>query len=279
MSNQPLPPLPQSASAASLLQQLASPAPSFMDNTLPSYLVNEMIRTLRHSTRVRIKRRRKAQMEVRVQQGLGDVSSTLERMSLGDNVKGKQAEIPPLVTDTAKEAAEEDEDVRKGVQESLHNIGLQVGGNIVEHITVFRSPFSTHLETMKFICKEFFLFIYSKQIDNLRTNHRGVFVLQSNAFPPLIPISSTNGPQADVEAAKIYLVYPSALIQGALARLGINVTVSVESAGLPQCTFTIKMTRHQPTGTAYFPLNTVGGNQPVPPVPGPPALPAGGGTV
>ena len=71
-------------------------------------------------------------MEVRVQQGLGDVSSTLERMSLGDNVKGKQAEIPPLVTDTAKEAAEEDEDVRKGVQESLHNIGLQVGGNIVE---------------------------------------------------------------------------------------------------------------------------------------------------
>jgi hypothetical protein len=35
-----------------------------------------------------------------------------------------------------------------------------------------------------------------------------------------------------------YLVYPSALIQGALARLGINVTVSVESAGLPQCKWT-----------------------------------------
>jgi hypothetical protein len=30
-------------------------------------------------------------------------------------------------------------------------------------------------------------------------------------------------------------------------------------------TFTIKMTRNQPTGTAYFPMNTVGGNQPVPP--------------
>lgn len=48
-------------------------------------------------------------------------------------------------------------------------------------ITVFRPPFSTHLETMKFICKEFFLFIYSKQIDNLRTNHR---VGQGRAWSP-----------------------------------------------------------------------------------------------
>jgi hypothetical protein len=132
MSNQPLPPLPQNVSAAALLQQLAAPTPTFMDNTLPSYLVNEMIRTLRHSTRVRVKRRRKAQTEIRVRQGLGDVSSTLERLSLGENAKGKQAETDSLVTDTAKDAAEENEDVRKGVQESLHKIGLQVGGNIAE---------------------------------------------------------------------------------------------------------------------------------------------------
>ena len=71
-------------------------------------------------------------MEIRVRQGLGDVSSTLERMSLGENVKGKQVETDALVTDTAKEASQEDADVRKGVQESLHRIGLQVGGNIAE---------------------------------------------------------------------------------------------------------------------------------------------------
>lgn len=67
-----------------------------------------------------------------MRQGLGDVSSTLERLSLGENFKGKQVETDSLVTDTAKDAAEEDEDVRKGVHESLHNIGLQVGGNIIE---------------------------------------------------------------------------------------------------------------------------------------------------
>ncbi|KAI5454058.1 hypothetical protein NCC49_005049 [Naganishia albida] len=276
MSNSPLPPLPPNVSAATLLQQLASPAPTFMDNTLPSYLVNEMIRTLRHSTRARVKRRRKVQAEVKVRQGLGDVATTLEKLSLGEKAKGKQpANEDSLVSNAEKEKMEEDRDVVEGVRESLHTIGLQVGGNIAEHITVFRPPFSTHLETMKFICKEFFLFIYSKQIDNLRTNHRGVFVLQSNAFPPLISLSTTNGPQSDLDAGKIFLVYPSALIQGALARLGMNVTVSVESAGLPQSTFTIKLTRDQPTGTAYFPLNTVGGNQPVTPATGAAAV-AGG---
>ncbi|KAJ9120844.1 hypothetical protein QFC22_002778 [Naganishia vaughanmartiniae] len=83
-----------------------------------------------------------------------------------------------------------------------------------------------------------------------------------------MPLSTTNGSAADLDVAKIFLVYPSALIQGALGRLGINVEVLAESAELPQCTFTIKMTRIQPTGTAYFPLNTVGGNQPVIPATG-----------
>jgi hypothetical protein len=37
------------------------------------------------------------------------------------------------------------------------------------------------------------------------------------------------------------------------------------------------MTRNQPTGTAYFPLNTAGGNQPVTPAIG--AAAAAGGSV
>lgn len=35
---------------------------------------------------------------------------------------------------------------------------------------------------MKFICTDFWTCIYKKQIDNLRTNHQGVYVLQDNAF-------------------------------------------------------------------------------------------------
>lgn len=46
-------------------------------------------------------------------------------------------------------------------------------------------PIPDPLETVKFICKDVWVALYDKQIDNLRTNHRGVYVLQDNSFKPL----------------------------------------------------------------------------------------------
>lgn len=42
---------------------------------------------------------------------------------------------------------------------------------------------------MKFICTDFWMSIFKKQIDNLRTNHQGVYVLQDDAFRFLTRIS------------------------------------------------------------------------------------------
>lgn len=39
-------------------------------------------------------------------------------------------------------------------------------------LTLARPPLASHLDIIKFICKDLFLYVYSKQIDNLRTNHR-----------------------------------------------------------------------------------------------------------
>ncbi len=66
---------------------------------------------------------------------------------------------------------------------------------------------------------------------------QGVFVLQSNLFPPLAPLSTCRGTAADLESARVYLVFPQALIQGALVRLGMNATVTAETASLPQCEY------------------------------------------
>ncbi|XLT36107.1 hypothetical protein HN873_067399, partial [Arachis hypogaea] len=55
--------------------------------------------------------------------------------------------------------------------------------------TMERSRFSDHLEAIKFICKDFWTELFKKQIDNLKTNHRGTFVLQDNKFPWLERIS------------------------------------------------------------------------------------------
>lgn len=42
-------------------------------------------------------------------------------------------------------------------------------------LTLARPPLASHLDIIKFICKDLFLYVYSKQIDNLRTNHRVSF--------------------------------------------------------------------------------------------------------
>ncbi len=41
------------------------------------------------------------------------------------------------------------------------------------------------LDTIKFLCKDLWTAVFRKQIDNLKTNHRGVFVLTDNRFEPL----------------------------------------------------------------------------------------------
>lgn len=91
---------------------------------------------------------------------------------------------------------------------------------------------------MKFICKEVWTAIWDKQVDNLRTNHRGIYVLQDNVFKPLLRISLANSPVAAKELAaisKIQLTYPVGIIRGALSRLGVASTVVAETTQIPQC--------------------------------------------
>lgn len=44
---------------------------------------------------------------------------------------------------------------------------------------------------IKFICKDFWTEIFRKQIDNLRTNHKGVYVLADNKFRLFAHMSPT----------------------------------------------------------------------------------------
>lgn len=50
------------------------------------------------------------------------------------------------------------------------------------HKTV-TAKINDQLELFKFLCKEFWNLVFGKQIDNLKTNHRGVYVLHVLDFP------------------------------------------------------------------------------------------------
>ncbi len=101
--------------------------------------------------------------------------------------------------------------------------------------------FKDELDTVKFICTDFWSTIFKKQIDNLRTNHQGVYVLQDNAFRFLTKIS--NGSQF-LEQAPKYVSYTCGLIRGSLANLGITSIVSAEVSTMPSCKFHIQVSRN-----------------------------------
>ena len=63
------------------------------------------------------------------------------------------------------------------------------GYRLIERLTRELPRFKDELDTMKFICTDFWSSIYKKQINNLRTNHQGVYVLQDNAFRFLTRLS------------------------------------------------------------------------------------------
>ncbi|KAG9445855.1 hypothetical protein H6P81_011983 [Aristolochia fimbriata] len=138
----------------------------------------------------------------------------------------------------------------------IEAIGFQVGHQLSERYTMERPRFSDHLEAIKFICKDFWSELFKKQVDNLKTNHRGTFVLQDNRFRWLTrvsydptPANSDVSPASDpsqvvdkaAQATSMHLYFPCGIIRGALTNLGIPCAVSADISNLPACSFVVRI--------------------------------------
>jgi hypothetical protein len=102
-----------------------------------------------------------------------------------------------------------------------------------------RPRFNDTLDVIKFLCKDLWSLVFGKNIDNLKTNHRGVYVLTDNVFRPFSRMSTDAGGQA-VARAQPFLWFPCGIVKGALAALGIDATVQAEISELPGAVFQIK---------------------------------------
>ncbi|BES97470.1 Trafficking protein particle complex subunit [Nesidiocoris tenuis] len=127
---------------------------------------------------------------------------------------------------------------------TLEYFGFSTGYKLIERFTKDWPRLTTELDTIKFICTDFWSSIYKKSIDNLRTNHQGVYVLHDQAFRFLAKIS--NGTQY-LDSAPLYIAFTSGLLRGALANLGINSIVTAEVQPMPACKFHIQVLRNQIT--------------------------------
>ncbi|CAD6583138.1 MAG: hypothetical protein CYPHOPRED_002244 [Cyphobasidiales sp. Tagirdzhanova-0007] len=169
------------------------------------------------------------------------------------SVAGASDDTPLLPADSHRQ-------VDEALRSRLETIGFRVGWALAERLAKERAPIarqaaqqqstaavptSAHantspplepLEVVKFVCKDVWTTLYDKQIDNLRTNHRGVFVLQDNAFKPLLRLSVPNAHDvamrdAGIRKGRQMLGTPAGIIKGALAALGLHASISVEYSG------------------------------------------------
>jgi len=122
----------------------------------------------------------------------------------------------------------------------LEFIGFSTGYRLIERLLKDSPRFKDELDTVKFICKDFWVAVYKKQIDNLRTNHQGTYVLQDNSFKFLSKISAT---KQHLEHGPKFLAYTCGIIRGALANLGISSVVIAETSTMPSCRFHITIQR------------------------------------
>ncbi|MEE6489956.1 hypothetical protein FKM82_015743 [Ascaphus truei] len=93
-----------------------------------------------------------------------------------------------IVSHLYKSVGQEEEDQGKHIR-VLESMGFRVGQGLIERLTKDSPSFKDDLEVVKFVCKDLWMSVFKKQIDNLRTNHQGTYVLQDNRFLLLTQMS------------------------------------------------------------------------------------------
>ncbi|KAG8905836.1 Trafficking protein particle complex subunit 33 [Tulasnella sp. 403] len=213
---------------------LAEDNTKLVDGAAFDYFSIELVRTLRESSKTATERIRVREEEM-IAAGLLSPSAA----SVPASFEGKKDVIAP-----GQEARQVESD-EEALRVRLENIGAIAGGNLAERLCKDKARFQDTLDTIKFICKDLWTVVWDKQVDNLRTNHRGVYVLQDNAFKPLIRISSPQGSVDALRRARMYTALSIGIIRGALSRFGYNAVVTAEALNLPQCTFQVKLPKGQ----------------------------------
>lgn len=121
--------------------------------------------------------------------------------------------------------------------------GYALGLRLIE-VLMYKAPADTKivdiLEIMKFVCRDVWKCLYGKQMDNLRTNHRGTFVLIDNDYKLISSLSSGKGTPNSINRARSYVWFPCGIIRGILLSFGIESRTTAEIVQFPAVNFNIQ---------------------------------------
>ncbi|KAF4303274.1 Transport protein particle (TRAPP) component [Botryosphaeria dothidea] len=175
----------------------------------------------------------------------GNPGATIPRRGSGvatTNGGTPKSGTTPRIAEGGAVGSADEEELKDAVLYRLEMLGYRVGLGITERFSRDKPRFSETLDVIKFLCKDLWTLVFRKQIDNLKTNHRGIYVLTDQHFKPLTKMSLERGTGDNIITSKAqpFLYFPAGLIRGALASMGIIATVTAESTGLPGATFQIR---------------------------------------
>lgn len=121
---------------------------------------------------------------------------------------------------------EADQDTKERILERLRSMGFQTGNKLSELLVFSNNPNLSFkdmdlLAIMKFICRDVWKQMFGKQIDNLKTNHRGTFYLFDYEYRPIQPFAlDDQSTERELEMIKPFLEIPVGMIKGVLSSLG-----------------------------------------------------------
>ena len=96
------------------------------------------------------------------------------------------------------------------------------------------------LDVFKWLCRDFWTAAYRKPVDKLQTNQHGTYVLQDFSFAPLAGLSPAPGVDGGGATLR-YVLLHCGMVRGALAALGLEALVNVDTTSLPTVFFHVKL--------------------------------------
>ncbi|KAK6458376.1 transport protein particle 33 kDa subunit [Scheffersomyces xylosifermentans] len=120
-----------------------------------------------------------------------------------------------------------------------YNLGLKLAEVLLYKNNTNGTKIVDILDIMKFVCRDVWKCLYNKQMDNLRTNHRGTFVLVDKSYRSIENFNSSKGVHDTLAKARVHLWFPCGVIRGILMSFGVESYVTAEVTQLPYVSFNI----------------------------------------
>lgn len=150
--------------------------------------------------------------------------------------------ILELIYGNVAEGGDRD-DIQEMAFYRLEKIGFSMGEKLIAKLlsSTNTTPPTDQLQIIKYICCEFWQFAFGKQIDSLKTNHRGVYVLTDNDVSILKPFVVGIGHPDVPSLTVLYLALPCGLLRGALSGFRLKSTVKAQLTSFPICSFDVQV--------------------------------------